>query len=78
MDIFKFSSICAVIIGIVLTAITVIFRMPLIHAFIDDAETIAYGSQMLTALQMAGPILGLMFIGSNTIQAMGKALSSFI
>lgn len=78
MDVFKFSSICAVVLGTTLTAVMVVLRTLLIHAFIDDAETIAYGTKILVALQMAGPILGLMFIGSNTVQAMGKALASFI
>lgn len=76
--VFKFSSICAVVIGSIITAAMVILRTPLIQAFIDDAEVIAYGTQILVALQMSGPILGLMFIGSNTIQAMGKVLAAFI
>lgn len=78
MGVFRFSSICAVVTGSLITAIMVVLRSPLIRAFIDDAEVIAYGTKILIALQMAGPILGLMFIGSNTIQAMGKALAAFI
>ena len=52
-------------------------KEPLIRAFINDSEVIMYGKKILVALQIAGPILGLMFIGSGTIQAMGKALASF-
>lgn len=78
MGIFKFTSICAVVVGSLLTAIMVVFRTPLVQAFIDDAEVIGYGSKILVALQMSGPILGLMFIGSSTIQAMGKAFAAFI
>lgn len=78
MGVFKFSSICAVVVGSIITAVMVILRTPLIHAFIDDAEVIDYGTKILVALQMAGPILGLMFIGSSTIQAMGKAFAAFI
>ena len=77
ISVFKFSSISAVVLGTVLTAIMVFAKEPLIRAFIDDADVIRYGMQILVALQMAGPILGLMFIGSGTIQAMGKALASF-
>ena len=66
------------VIGTVITAIMVILRTPLIHAFIDDPEVVAYGTKILVALQMAGPILGLMFIGSNTIQAMVKAIAALI
>lgn len=78
MDIFKFSSIASVVLGSVITAFMVILRTPIIRAFIPDPEVVAYGTQMLVALQLAGPILGLVFIGANTIQAMGKALAAFI
>lgn len=56
----------------------VVLRTPLVHAFIDDPEVIVYGTKILVALQMAGPILGLMFIGTNMIQAMGKVAASFV
>lgn len=75
---FKFSSVTAVILGSVLTAVMVVLRTPLVHAFIDDPEVIVYGTKILVALQMAGPILGLMFIGTNMIQAMGKVAASFV
>lgn len=78
MDIFTFSSIASVVLGSVITAVMVILRTPIIRAFIPDPEVVAYGTQMLVALQLAGPILGLVFIGANTIQAMGKALAAFI
>lgn len=77
-DIFKFSSVTAVVLGSVLTAVMVVLRTPLVHAFIDDPEVIAYGTKILVALQMAGPILGLMFIGTNMIQAIGKVAASFV
>lgn len=77
-DIFKFSSVTAVILGSVLTAVMVVLRTPLVHAFIDDPEVIVYGTKILVALQLAGPILGLMFIGTNMIQAMGKVAASFV
>lgn len=78
MDIFKFSSIASVVVGSIITAVMVVLRTPIIHAFINDQEVIDYGTHMLVALQLAGPILGLVFIGANTIQAMGKALAAFI
>lgn len=77
-DIFKFSSIVAVAAGTCLTAIMVLLRTPIVSAFIDDPEIVFYGTKMLAALQLAGPILGLIFIGTNTIQAMGKVAASFI
>lgn len=78
MEIFKFSSIASVVMGSVITAVMVILRKPIIGAFIPDPEVVDYGTHMLVALQLAGPILGLVFIGANTIQAMGKALAAFI
>lgn len=78
MGIFKFSSLASVVLGSVITAVMVILRTPIIRAFIPDQEVVDYGTQMLVALQMAGPIVGLVFIGANTIQAMGKALAAFI
>ena len=74
----KESAVTAVVLGSVLTAVMVVLRTPLVHAFIDDSEVIAYGTKILIALQMAGPILGLMFIGTNMIQAMGKVAASFV
>lgn len=61
-----------------MTAVMVVLRTPLVHAFIDDPEVIVYGKKILVALQLAGPILGLMFIGTNMIQAMGKVVASFV
>lgn len=77
-DIFKFSSIAAVVAGTCLTAIMVLLRTSIVSAFIDDPEVVSYGTKMLAALQVAGPVLGLIFIGTNTIQAMGKVAASFI
>ena len=78
MKIFRFTGICAVVMGTILTVAMVIARQFLIQAFINDPEVISYGIQMVIALQMSGPVIGILFLCINTIQGMGKALPSLI
>lgn len=78
MKVFQFTGICAVIMGTVLTTLMVIARQFLIQAFINDPEVISYGIQMVIALQMSGPLIGILFLCINTIQGMGKAFPSLI
>lgn len=78
LEVFKFTGLCAIIIGTILTAIMVVARQTVIRAFINDAEVIAYGIQMVIALQLSGPVLGILFLCINTIQGMGKAIPSLV
>lgn len=64
--------------GTVLTIIMMIARRTLIQVFINDTEVIAYGIQMVIALQLSGPFIGILFLCINTIQGMGKALPSLV
>lgn len=76
--IYRFTALCAIIMGTLLTIIMVIAREPIIHAFINDAEVIDYGITMMIALQLSGPVIGILFLCINTLQGMGKALPSLI
>lgn len=78
MGIFKFTGLCAVVMGTILTIIMVIARQFVIQAFINDPDVISYGIQMVIALQLSGPFIGILFLCINTIQGMGKALPSLI
>lgn len=78
MQVFRFTGICAVIMGTALTVIMMIARRTLIQVFINDPEVIAYGIQMVIALQLSGPFIGILFLCINTIQGMGKALPSLV
>ncbi|NBH73228.1 MATE family efflux transporter [Clostridiaceae bacterium] len=78
MNVFKFTGLCTIVMGTVLTIAMVIARQFLIQAFIDDPEVIAYGIRMVIALQISGPLIGILFLCINTIQGMGKALPSLI
>lgn len=78
MQVFRFTGISAVVMGTVLTILMMIARRTLIQIFINDPEVIAYGIQMVIALQLSGPFIGILFLCINTIQGMGKALPSLI
>lgn len=78
MQVFRFTGLCAVIMGSILTGIMVMARQFVIQAFINDPEVIAYGIQMVIALQLSGPVIGILFLCINTIQGMGMALPSLI
>lgn len=76
--IFFFTGLCAVIMGTVLTLLMVIAREPIIHAFINDQEVVTSGIKMMIALQLSGPVIGILFLCINTLQGMGKALQSLL
>ncbi len=76
--VFWFTGLCAVIMGTSLTVLMVVAREAVIRTFINDAQVIQYGIQMVIALQIAGPVLGILFLCINTIQGMGKALPSLV
>ncbi len=78
MSVFKFTGLVSVIMGTILTVAMVFARKTLIQVFIDDAEVVSYGIQMVVALQLSAPLIGILFLCINTIQGMGKALPSLI
>ncbi len=77
-DFFRFTAITAMILGTILTIIMVLTRRYIVAAFIDDQEVIDYGIQMVVALQVSGPFVGLSFLCTNCLQGMGKAVQSMI
>lgn len=76
--VFRFTGLCAVVMGTILTILMVIAREAVIRAFINDSLVVDYGIQMVIALQLTGPVVGILFLCINTIQGMGKALPSLI
>lgn len=76
--VFRFTGLVALIMGTALTLLMVVAREPIIHAFINDEGVIEAGIQMLIALQLPGPVIGILFLCINTLQGMGKALPSLI
>lgn len=77
-SIFKFTGICAIVMGTILTVVIFFTKAFIIKAFINDAEVVRIGTQMVMALQISGPIIGLLFLSINTLQGMGKAIPSLI
>lgn len=78
MQVFKFTGVVSVMMGVLLTLFMIIARKTMIQVFIDDAEVVAYGIRMVVALQLSAPFIGILFLCINTIQGMGKALPSLI
>src|SRR5690625_145107 len=76
--IIKFSSVVAILGGSILTILYWVFADPIVQAFIDSPEVVEYGIQMLRALIISGPIVGIMFVFINTLQGLGKAFPSLI
>lgn len=76
--VFWFTGLCAVIMGTALTVFMVAARETVIRAFINDSQVIGYGIQMVIALQLSGPVIGILFLCINTLQGMGKALPSLV
>ncbi|MBE6719316.1 MAG: MATE family efflux transporter [Ruminococcaceae bacterium] len=74
----RFSMMCNIIIGAVMTAFYIFFRRQVIGMFIDNGEVIDYGVKMLTALMSSGVFLGIMFIINFSFQGMGKGFQSLM
>lgn len=73
-----FSLLCTVALGVLLTAACYFGSGPIVRAFIDDDEVYTYGVQFVRAVMVSGPIIGVMFVMNNALQAMGAALASLI
>ena len=78
MQVFKFTGVVSVIMGMLLTMFMIIARKTMIQVFINDAEVVSYGIRMVVALQLSAPFIGILFLCINTIQGMGKALPSLV
>lgn len=74
MAILRFSAVLTVICGTALTVVYVVFSGPVVGLFINDNEVVTYGKDMLIAASLAGPILGLLFLSINSMQAMNRPL----
>jgi multidrug efflux pump len=74
----KFSLMFSVALSLVMTAICYFGAGPMVSAFLQDRNAHAYGMQFARTLILSGPILGVMFVLINTLQAMGAAIPSLI
>lgn len=78
MGILKFSSVLTVICGSILTIAYIVFSKQIMGVFIDNSEVVQYGVPMLIATSLAGPVLGLMFLSINSMQALDRPLPATI
>ncbi|MCD8381692.1 MAG: MATE family efflux transporter [Clostridiales bacterium] len=68
-----------VLTGGALTAICMVNSGGIVGLFLQEAEPLALGQQMVRLLVISGPFLGLFYIGSNFLQASGNApLATFV
>lgn len=74
----KFTMLCNIAIGTVVTVLYICFTEPIIRAFINSEEVIGYGVTMLRAIMMTGPYIGIMFVFMFMFQAMGRPLPSLV
>ncbi len=77
-QIYRFTGLCAVVMGTILTIVMIVAREGIIRAFIDDAAVVESGIGIMVALQISGPVIGILFLNINTLQGMGKAIPSLI
>lgn len=75
-SILKFSALCTVVLGTILSGVCIVFRYPIIRLFIDNTSVINYGAKMLMATSLAGPVLGILLLCITSIQALNNPFSS--
>lgn len=76
--ILKFSLFLAFVGSVIMTALCFIGSNTLVRAFLDNKEASAFGVEFVHILMLTGPILGILFVLVNTLQAMGAAIPSLI
>lgn len=72
----KFSVALNVVLGVLLTAVYFVFARPIVAVFQQPPAVEALGVQILHALMVSTPVIGIMFVLNFTFQAMGKAAQS--
>lgn len=78
LGILRFSLILAVALSVVMTVICYLGAGPMVNAFLEEANAYDFGMQFARTLIISGPVLGILFVLINTIQAMGAATPSLI
>ena len=81
--IIKFSAMCNIISGMIITAFYFVFTEQIVHMFISgDSElvhrTIEAGIHCLRALMISAPFIGILFVLNFSFQGMGKAIPSLL
>lgn len=62
MSVFKFTGLVSIIMGTILNIVYDCRKKDNDQMFINDAEVVQYGIQMVVALQLSAPFLGILFL----------------
>lgn len=78
MSVLKFSLCLAVGLSAIMTVICYFGASPMVSAFLENQNAHGFGMKFARIYIYSGPVLGVLFVMINTIQAMGAALPSLI
>ena len=78
MAVLKFSAVLALGISLVMTLLCYFGAGTLVNAFLENPNAYSYGFEFSRILIISGPILGLLFVFVNAIQATGAAIPSLV
>lgn len=78
VGVLKFSIGLAICMSAVLTVICYFGAAPMVRAFLDNDAAFEYAFSFARILIISGPILGVLFVFINTIQAMGMPIPTLI
>lgn len=74
----RFSIFMSILLSALMTTICYFGAGPMVNAFLKEANAYQYGMEFARTLILSGPVLGVLFVMINTIQAMGAAMPSLI
>lgn len=78
VGVLKFSLVLAVCMSAILTVVCYFGASGMVRAFLDNDAAYGYAFSFARTLIISGPILGVLFVFINTIQAMGVAIPTLI
>lgn len=78
LGVLRFSLLFAVALSIVMSVLCYLGAGPMVNAFLEEENAYGFGMQFARTLIISGPVLGILFVMINTIQAMGAAVPSLI
>lgn len=78
IGVLKFSIVLALCMSAVLTVVCYMGASTMVRAFLDNDAAYGYAFSFARILIYSGPILGVLFVFINTIQAMGAAIPTLI
>ncbi len=78
VGVLKFSVALAICMSAILTVICYFGAAPMVRAFLDNDAAFGFAFSFARTLIISGPILGVLFVFINTIQAMGMAVPTLI